>query len=337
MGSMAKVVPLAMAAMLAGCGNERGDVDIDEVDLDLRIGRLDRALFDPSGDLDAAAISAMELEFGGFFRTYVEEILHAAPLDDPRLPLVLSRFATDPDWSAAQEAADTVLGDLDRQRVMIRDAFRRMKVFFPDSLVPRVIAFNSGFNYGIYPTDSVLGVGVEWFIGRHQPVVGHLAPEDFPQYVKDRMEPEMLVPSAMKGWLMVHYLRDTRGADLLTHLVETGKAMALLDALLPDVHDTLKLAFTGAQLAWCEANEFAMWKELVGREMLFGKAAADIGRIMNDGPFTNGFPRESPGHVGEWIGRRMVMNYLDAHPDATFAELFALADPEEILKNYKPR
>ena len=58
---------------------------------------------------------------------------------------------------------------------------------------------------------------------------------------------------------------------------------------------------------------------------------------MSDGPFTPGFPRESPGHIGEWIGYRMVEGYLEKNPDVTFPQLFAMHDPQAILKTYKPR
>jgi hypothetical protein len=183
----------------------------------------------------------------------------------------------------------------------------------------------------------VLGIGVEWFIGPDHPILGRLAPEVFPDYMKQRMTPEALVPSAVKGWLLIHYTRDLRGEDLLFNLVETGKVMALLDALLPDVADTVKFAFTEPQLMWCHENEFQMWRRIVKDKMLFSTEQEHIGRLMNDGPFTNGFERESPGHIGEWIGWRMVRSYMADHPDLTFAHLFAIHDPQEILKSYKPR
>ena len=178
---------------------------------------------------------------------------------------------------------------------------------------------------------------MEWFIGSNSPVIGLLAPDAFPQFMKDRMVPEMLVPSALKGWLLVHYTKDIRGEDLLTNLVETGKVMAILDVLLPYTHPDLKFAFTKEQLAWCEANEFEIWKNLVSDEKLFSKQADDIGRMLNDGPFTNGLPRESPGHIGEWIGYRMVTAYLSENPDVSFAQLIAIEDPKVILKAYKPK
>ena len=331
-----KTVLIIAAGALFAC-NDGTLVEVEPtVDLDLRIERLDQDLFHAAPDSMTTVSLKAYATYGEFYRTYIEEILQGAPINDPRLAMVLHRFVLDPDWSAAQRAVDTVLGDLEPQRAQLELAFERLRTLFPDSLVPRVIAFNSGYNYGIFPTDSVLGIGVEWFIGKDHPVIGYLAPETFPQYVKDRMNPGMLVPSALKGWLLVHYTKDIRGADLLINLVETGKVMVILDALLPETDAELKFAFSKEQLAWCESNEYLMWKEIVGKDQLFSKDNEAIARLMNDGPFTNGFPHESPGHVGEWIGYRMVVAYLRAHPETTLPQLLAMDDARTILAAYKP-
>lgn len=227
---------------------------------------------------------------------------------------------------------DSTLGDMEAQRAQFEEAFGHLHTLFPDSLVPHVVAFNSGFNYGIFPTDSVLGIGVEWFIGKDHPVIGYLAPEAFPAVREGPHDTgdaraqrgEGLAPRA-------HYTRDIRGADLLTNLVETGKVMALLDALLPDTDPHLKFAFSKEQLAWCEANkESLVWKDIVGKDELYSKDNETIGRLMNRSTFTNGFPHESPGHIGEWMGYRMVMAYLKQNPKTTFAQLLALDDPHHV-------
>lgn len=332
----AKPVLIVLLALFAACGSDP-EVDVRNVQLDLRIERLDHKLFQASPNEMADVSREAYAKHGEFYRIYVEDILQGAQLEAPDLPIFLNLFVNDPDWREAQAAVDSVLGDLEPQRRAFELAFKRLKVLFPDSLTPRVIAFNSGYNYGIFPTDSVLGVGLEWFIGSDHPVIGLLAPTAFPQYVKDRMQPDMLVPSAMKGWLLVHYTKPMGGGDLLENLVEVGKIMTLLDALLPEVDPALKFAFSAEQLAWCEAHEAEIWKELVNRDVLFSKRAADIGRLMNDGPFTNGMPRESPGHIGEWIGYRMVQAYRKSKPKISFAQLLAEDDPRAVLKAYKPR
>ncbi len=305
--------------------------------LDLKVERLDQDLFRSAGDTTTNFSLMLYAKYGGFYKDYVELVLQAAPIDDPRLPIALTRFVMDPDWSSIQQHADSLLGDMEPQRAEMELAFERLIGFFPDSLVPRVVVFNSGFNYGVIPTDSVLGIGIEWFTAKDHPVTRLLAPETFPQYMKDRMRPEMLVPSAVKAWLQVHYTRDVRGEDLLTNLVEIGRVMYLLDALLPEVDPALKFAFTGEQLKWCEDYEFSVWKELIANQQLYSKKSEDIDRLLNDGPFTNGFPHESPGHIGEWIGYRLVKAYMDDHDDITMAELFANTDPRAVLKSYKPR
>lgn len=324
--------------MLAACGGNGTSIPVPpEARVHLKVERLDQDLFRATDDTAGNFNLRLYATYGEFYRLYVERVLQAAAFNDPRLPMALIRFTHDPDWTSVQRTADSLLGDMHQQEQEFSDAFSRLKTEFPDSLVPRLIAFNSGFNYGVLPTDSVLGFGVEWFVGKSSPVVQYLSPEVFPQYRKDRMRPDMLVPSAVKGWLQVHYARDVRGEDLLTNLVTIGKVMALLDALLPQTDATLKFACTPEQLKWCEENEFNIWKEIVAKELLYSKDPKEIDRFMNDGPFTPGFPRESPGHIGEWIGQRMVDSYLRAHPETTFAQLFAMRDPQAILKTYKPR
>jgi hypothetical protein len=326
-----------VTALAGGCSQPERTPDPVPLAKPLRIERLDQDLFHASGDSTASLGLKLYATYGEFFRVYVEQILQGSAVNDPRLSMVLMRFARDPDWSAAQRAADSVFGDMEPQRRQFEDAFARLHAVFPDSLTPRIVAFNAGFNYGIVPTDSVLAFGVEWFIGPGHPVVQYLAPENFPQYVKERMRPELLVPSALKGWLMVHYTRDIQGADLLTNLVETGKVMAVLDAVLPDAEIAHKLAFTPEQLKWCEENEFLVWKAILDEKLLYSKRDEDIARIMNDAPFTNGFPKESPGHIGEWVGLQMVKSYLRANPGVTLPQLLAMKDPLPILKTYKPR
>lgn len=334
----AKTVLIAMLAAMAACTDPPAAiVPTKDQRVAVTIERLDRDLFHAKPDSMASVSLRAYARYGEFYRTYIEDILQGAPIGDPRLPMVLHRFVLDPDWSEAQQAVDSVLGDMAAEQALFASAFTRLKAVFPDSLTPRIVAFNAGYNYGIFPTDSVLGFGAEWFIGSEHPVIGYLAPEAFPQFVKARMVPEMLVPSAVKGWLLVHYTRDITGADLLANLVETGKVMALLDALLPEVDAHLKLAFSKEQLAWCEAKEYEIWKRLAAGDQLFSKKPDDIGRWMSDGPFTNGLPRESPGHIGEWVGLRMVQAYMKANPKITFAQLFALRDDNAILRTYKPR
>jgi hypothetical protein len=102
--------------------------------LDLRIGRLDRDLFNAPSDSMAMVSRKAHATYGEFYRIYIEEILQGAPLEDPDLTLVLERFVHDPDWSLAQQAVDSVLGDMAAQDRDLDLAFGRLRTLFPDSL-----------------------------------------------------------------------------------------------------------------------------------------------------------------------------------------------------------
>jgi hypothetical protein len=39
------------------------------------------------------------------------------------------------------------------------------------------------------------------------------------------------------------------------NIISQGKLMYFVDAMLPDMHDSLKIGYTAAQLKWCQNNE----------------------------------------------------------------------------------
>lgn len=333
-----KAVPIGLLMALAGCGGcGTATVDTPGVDLPVRIDRLDHELFHAPPEAVRAACDAAHLRHGEFFALYVEEILRLCAVGDPLLPRHMARFSLSEPGQLAQQAIDTVFGDLERERLVFKRGLERLHVLFPDSTIPRLVGYNAGFAHRFFVTDSVLGFGLEWFLGADHPIVTMLPPESFPGFVRVRMEPHALVSTALKGWLLVHYARPLGGEDLLTNMVEAGRVLHLLETLLPEVPEHVRVDMTPAQLAWCTANEAMIWREVLTKEMLFSTRASDIGRLMNDGPFTNGFPRESPGQLGHWIGLRMVRAYVEANPRTTPAELFALEDPRLFLKHYRPR
>ncbi|MCB0794192.1 MAG: hypothetical protein KDB88_05600 [Flavobacteriales bacterium] len=326
---------VVLVSMFQACRDHEEAVALDPAPIRLQVVRLDSILFH-TDDLNAASRMA-QAEARNLYPYYVEQVLAIGPVDDPRLAIGLSRFVNEPDWIEVQRRIEEVFGDWEEEIEGLEEAFGRLHTAFPDSIIPQIVLYNAGFNYGIFPTDSSLGIGVEWFIGRDHPVVQALAPEQFPHYLKERMVPAMLVPSAVKGWLLVHYQADQRGMDLLERMVHRGKVLVLLEALLPTTERHLLFGYSPDQLAWCEANELNIWRELVSKELIYTKDDREIARLLSDGPFTHGFPRESPGNLGEWLGYNMVRSYLVAQERPSFQELFGSVESRTVLRTYKPR
>ena len=97
----------------------------------------------------------------------------------------------------------------------------------------------------------------------------------------------------------------------------------------------LKIGYTALQLDWCEKNEAQMWSQLIEQKMLYSNKRMDIIRYTNDGPTTSGFPLESPGRAGIWIGWQIVREYMDKFPETTLPELMKNSDYQQILNDSK--
>jgi len=114
--------------------------------------------------------------------------------------------------------------------------------------------------------------------------------------------------------------------------------MYFVDAMMPDLADTLKIGFTRRQLDFCKKNEATMWTYLAEHKQLFTTDRMSIKRFMDDGPFTSAFTDESPGRAGVWIGWQIVRSYMKQNNKVKLANLMEMTDYQSILNKsgYQP-
>ena len=152
------------------------------------------------------------------------------------------------------------------------------------------------------------------------------------------MTPQNVPIDYVLGWMMTEFPRNAEKKDLLNEMVYNGKLLYLLDALMPDKADTLKIAYSGKQLSWCKQNEFNMWAYFVQKKTLYETNPAEIIKFTGEGPFTAAFNKESPSRVGNYIGWMIVRNYMKRQPKTTLEDLMAQKDAQKLLNqsHYKP-
>lgn len=331
-------IVLALAAVLlsaSGCGDDRFEADVSKSNLKLTVNRLDRDLFVGTAASADSLNAALVEKYGLFYRLYLEDIIRVGSPDNPMISVGLNEFRNNPAIREIQQHIAEVFSDFSPYNQQLEEAFKRYRYFFPQAVIPEIVTYNGGFNYGIYPTDSTLGIGLEWYLGPDNEVVGRLAPEIFPQYKRDNMAPKYLGIDAVKGWLMVSnagLLED----NLLSSMIFHGKILFVCSKLFPEQPIADVLSFSEKQLDWCRKNEFFIWSHLVENELIYSKSNSEIAKLINDGPFTPGMPPESPGGVGKWVGLQMVSAYVDKHPEVSLLDLLKKQDPTIYLKSYKP-
>lgn len=324
---------------LWSCQSNPLDIDISESDTTLELlsfeEELQRATINEP--LNPDELSKM---YGTFPQDFVESILQIGPVDSLQTWSVVSAFATDSQTVAGLNAiAEVHHPKRNEYRRVLQDALRRYNHHFPTEKIPRVITMHSGFNFSVFPYNKEhIAIGLDYFLGTDHPVTQQLDPNMFPQYMKDKMKPDYVPYSAIRGWLLIKNQEHYDNKNLLSTLIYWGKIMYLMDACFPNDDDALKMDYTNQDIAWCEANERSIWIELSQSETIYQTKRFEIEKWTAEGPFTAAadVPQDSPSRLGIWMGWQIVRDYMKQNPEVTLDQLLEERDYLKMLNTYKP-
>lgn len=318
-----KIVPVLslVLALMAACTTSQPATDAH-----VPVQRLDSLLMRGGG---APAVYQADTTFA---RLWAELLGCKSPQATQEL---LTSFASDP---AMQSLEDSVLAHFPTVSDVSNDlrvAFARLEEGIYDLVTPRIYFFNGGFNASILLADSVLGIGLDRFLGPQCPYYDQLG---VPHYLARWMYAERIAPQALTSWLSVEYPLPPDRATVLDHMLADGKVRYCVAHALRHLPDTTVQAFSKGQLEWLHEHERAIWLYLSDRKLLYERNPLIVNQLTKPGPFTSAFGQDSPGQVASWIGYRIVEAYMDRNPDLSLGDLLRTLDPQEILSGarYKP-
>jgi len=331
---------IAAVLVSTGCSEDQVSTDISAIPSEVQFLNLHNDLRMSTAQPPEMRHQQLYQTYGAFWNEYTEAILQIGEGQDPQTLHELDRFLSYPDTEASSEAIEQVHGAyFETYSRAIDDAFRRYRFYFPEETLPTVVYYNGGFNFGVYPTETHLGIGLEFFLGADHSITQQLDPQLFPNYIQKRMEPNFLVSDAVRGWLLVHYQdRFYQEKDLLTTCMYWGKMMYILDVMLPDETDPNKMGYSEEEQAWCLANERNLWIEFSQQPILYETRRFEINRWTADAPFTRAakLPQNTPPRVGVWLAWRIVRDYMEKNPDTTLDQLLNESDYLRMLNAYRP-
>ncbi len=334
------VIALFLLSAFAGCSPSGRKADISNIEQQVNFLNLQQAL--SAADFNQQEVTHQQLyqTFGSFWHEYTEFILQVGAGNDPGALAGVADFLAFHDTRETEAAILEVHGHLLEGYTHELDyAFRRFRYFFKDTSLPDVVFYNSGFNFAIFPGEAHLGVGLDFFLGAEHPITKRLNPELFPGYMQQKMHPGLVVTDALRGWLLVHhqdaYYDET---NLISTCIYWGKMLYLLDLMLPDTPDHIKMGYTEEEQRWCKENERNLWIEFSQQDIVYETRRFEINRWVVDGPFTRaaGVPQESPSRVGVWLGWQIVRDYMNRNRELTPAELLADRNYLGMLNAYRP-
>ena len=214
-------------------------------------------------------------------------------------------------------------------------ALKRLKAFFPKENLPKKIYFiNSSFTSSVLCTENEIAIGVERYLGPNEKVIQELPNQQFYNWIKNNMKKEYLSRDVLTAWIMTHYCEETT-ENFASEMIRWGKILYFTEATMPDEKVDLILRYTKNQYDWAIKSEGMFWKYLVENELLFKTDEKTRANLLSEGPFTSGLPEESPDRLGQFMGWRIVHQYMEDH-DISIAELNKKTY-NELLQNYKAK
>ena len=260
-----------------------------------------------------------------------------ADLDDSINLNKIKGFVTDTLNQALYEKTMMVFPDLHKLNEQLSAAYSYLKYYFPEYPVQSFYSYISGVYYEnpVMVYDTFALIGLDNYLGKDCRYYDRFM---IPKYKSRWMIPEEVAPDVMREVYFTLPQKNYKPSNLLDLMIAAGKRLYFLDAVMPDVPDTIKIKYTTKQLQWVEQNEKNVWAFLISEKLLFTADFKQSNKLMQDGPFTNGFSREAPSRLGEWIGWQIVSSFMKNNQNISLKRLLQINDAQEILNRsgYKP-
>lgn len=325
---------LLISPLIASCKNDHYKVNISSVKAGIEINRLELDLFTPDPDVIPGKVEELKSKYGSFLQLF-SYVINTGDVNDPSFSDFLVRFCTDKQNNDVYDLTMSLYPDVDEIRNRLEDAFRHFLHYFPDAKVPSVFTCITGFNSSIITGDSVLGIGLDKYLGADCKYYRQL---EIYNYMATRMTPEYIVPDCMYGWAASEWDFSSAGyaeENVLAQMIHEGKLKYFEKCMLPNVPDHILFGFTPEQLGFCINNEARMWLYLVENDLIFKTDQFIARKLIGDSPFTGYFTNESPGRAAVWIGFRIVESFMMKNPEESLENLMKNVDIQVILEKSK--
>jgi len=327
------LISLLFLGMIS-CAGDPLDVDVSDIEVDIQFDRFEQELCQAQSADDLIQINKDLLEKGGeLYEFYTFDILGSGPPTGDSIHRYLWYFINDTVMKQVHEDIELSFGDFQETEDRIVDMFRHLKYHMPKAPLPKqVITYNSTFRYGATSTEDRIGIGLEMYLGESNRVIERIG---YPVYMKAKMHKDYLPVDVARSWIIHNILGESRGETFLSSMIYFGKLQYLVDAMMPDLDDHLKIRYTQEEYDYSVASEYNIWQYLLDMNWIYESDVKVKMRFFEEAPTTVGIDA-SPGRIGQFMGWRMVQQYMEKNENVTVEELMTKTREGDILKAYKP-
>lgn len=328
-------ITLFLALLLWNCSHEPLDINVDSVNVpSVKFMRFDKDFFSITAQNIDVKTRELEKKYGSFYYMFVSTIKRRGMPEDTNSLLA---FVTNKDMHDAYLETQKVISDADilKLEVGLTEGVKRFKYHFPDRKLPKKFATcMSGFDYNFAYPDSVMAVSLDMYLGRNNPFYKML---QWPNYQVRVLSKEYMLADIIRGWMISEFDNTEPENDLIHNMIFYGKIFYACDALLPKVHDSIKISYSTAHMKYCKDYEKNLWGFFAANNLLYENNIKTVIEFTNDGPYTSAISKECPPRIAMWVGWQIVRSYMKNNEKVTLDQLMNEKDVLKILNKSKYR
>ena len=325
-----RLVYIALVLFLAGC-NSKNSCDIPKeiarIPVDVKIERLEEGFFKADSK---EAIRKFMKEHPLFTHKFLQADQYP---HDSILVNSLYGLATNPSLDSLAQQAIQKFGDMQQEEEELEVAFKSIKHYYPDFVVPEVKTFVSGLGQDLLVSDSLIVLGIDFFIGKDA-----LYRPDTYEYILKRYERPYMVPAAMLLLSNKYNKVNILDRTVLSEMINAGKAYYFVQTIMPCTPEQEIIGYTAQQVADIYHNEGRIWAHFIEKSLLYEKNPFLIQKYIGERPNTPEIDGSAPGRLGTWVGWQIVKKYMERNPEVTLQQLMGETDYKKIFNEskYKP-
>lgn len=314
------LVGICLLIVLVSCEKDTISSEIDKLEVNLEVHRFDRA-----------------------FAT-------ATPADLPQLkatyPFLFPQQFADSIWiqkmndtlqQEIQQEVKLAFPDFKKETKELTLLYKHLRYYFPTTPVPKVVTLAEEVDYRnkIIATDDFLLISLDNYLGKE-----HRFYQGIYTYVAALQDKEYLLADVAEAYSRkLVPARNER--SFLSQMIYYGKLRYVMQTLLPFQEAHQHLHYTESQLQWAQANETQIWEYFVTNDLLFSTDQNLNDRFINLGPYSKFYlelDNESPPRLGQYIGLRIVQDFMKKNPSTGLDQLLRMNE-ESIFKQaaFKPK
>ncbi len=297
--------------VLYSCKNDPLNVKIESIKVDIGFINLDSTIVNSSKKQTILNHHLFQQEINDIYSYQLGYCLQIGRVSDTAISNSLYQFTHDPEIKKIEARIKEKFNNITSTKKKLIKAFKHLKYHFPKGKIPKHIVFmNSLFQSNAFCTENEIGIGLERYLGAESDVIKQLPSEPFYQWIKESMNNDYLERDALCSWIITHYFNDTE-SNLAEKMVKCGKILYLTEASFPDEDERIIIRYSKEDYDWAVKNELEIWKHLVDGKLLFKINELDQTNYLKEAPFTIGLSDKSPDRLGQYLGWKMVRNYMN--------------------------